>query len=126
MSGIFSFFSGVFSLGAGMGLALKELNNNEIEWENNIAAGYNYAAQSKYDFDSGKLYINFDIEAIIQEIQNDYPKMNEFCAREIAEASVAKRMLEEETKYKYKPSENCKFFNLEKYARNEFRKEMKE
>lgn len=122
MGGALSFLTGIFSLGASFIIDCKEQNDNEYQWEKDVSAGYNYAAQSRYDFNRGKLYQSYYIEKIIAEVQKDYPKMNDYCARQVAEAAVAKKMLEEETKYKYKPSDNCKYFNLDKYIRDEFKK----
>ena len=122
MGGLFAFLTGIFSLGTGFALSCKEQNDLDLQWEKDVAEGYSYAAQSEYDFNRGRLYRAYFIDDIMKEIQKDYPNMNDYCARQVAEAAVAKKLLEEETQYKYKPSDNCKFFNLNKYAKEEFKK----
>ena len=122
MGPIMAFLSGVAALVTSFGIECNERANSEKQWEIDKKAGYSYAAQSEYDYNRGKLYQSYYVDDIIKEIQNDYPKMNDYCARQVAEAAVAKKLLEEETCYKYKPSENCKFFNLEKYAKDKYKK----
>ena len=116
------FVSGVASCLASGIMGLKESNDIEVQYEQDLAAGYSYAAQSRYDFDQGRLYKQFYIGDIMNDIKKDYPKMNDFVAREIAEAAIAKKLLEEETNYKYKPLDKFKYFDLKKYGDNAVRK----
>lgn len=121
MTGIASFFVGLLSLGAGAGMAFKE--HSEIERENReyVANRYSYAVQSEYDYNYGRLMRAYDMKKVEAAVKADYPRMTDTAAYKVAEAAVAKKLMESETNYRYKVSEDCKFFDLDKYVRDEFR-----
>lgn len=121
MTGIASFFVGLLSLGAGAGMAFKE--RSEIERENReyVANRYSYAVQSEYDYNYGRLMRAYDMKKVEAAVKADYPRMTDTAAYKVAEAAVAKKLMESETNYRYKVSEDCKFFDLDKYVRDEFR-----
>lgn len=121
MTGIASFFVGLLSLGAGAGMAFKE--RSEIERENReyVANRYSYAVQSEYDYNYGRLMRAYDMKKVEAAVKADYPRMTDTAAYKVAEAAVAKKLMESETNYRYKVSEDCKFFDLDKYVRDEFK-----
>lgn len=121
MTGIASFFVGLLSLGAGAGMAFKE--RSEIERENReyVSNRYSYAVQSEYDYNYGRLMRAYDMKKVEAAVKADYPRMTDTAAYKVAEAAVAKKLMESETNYRYKVSEDCKFFDLDKYVRDEFR-----
>lgn len=115
------FVSGVASCLASGIMGLKEDNDREVQYAADQAAGYNSIEQDRYDLNLGRIYYAFNLEKIIADIQKDYPKMNHYAAQKVALASVAKKLMEEETRYKYRPSESTKYFDLDKYAKEEYR-----
>lgn len=122
MGGLFCFFTGLLSLGASAGIAFKEQSDIDRQNMEYLQGNYSYAVQSDYDFNRGKLYAAYDLDRVVEAIKADYPRMTDYNAWEVAEAAVAKKMMEEQTNYKYKLSENCKFFDLDKYAKDEFKR----
>lgn len=121
MTGIASFFVGLLSLGAGAGMAFKERSKIERENREYVANRYSYAVQSEYDFNYGRLMRAYDMKKVEAAVKADYPRMTDTAAYKVAEAAVAKKLMESETNYRYKVSEDCKFFDLDKYVRDEFR-----
>lgn len=122
MGPILGFFTGLFSLGASAGLAIKE--QSEIDRKNReyVQNRYSYAVQSGYDFHWGRLNAAYDMDKVIGEVMADYPLITRYNAIDVARAAVAKKMMETETEYKYKPEEKCSFFDLDKYAKEEFKR----
>lgn len=126
MHPIVAFFSGLFSFGASFGLACKEQRDIERQAAEDAENRYSYAAQSRYDFDRRRLYTAYNIEKVMACVREDYPRMSDLAARQVGEAAIAKHLLETETNYRYKPSDNCKFFNLDKYIKEEFKRKPNE
>jgi len=122
MGGIISFFIGLFSLGAGTTMAAKEDMDLHRKNQEYLAGNYNYSTQSMYDYGSnGLLYSRFDIDAITVAIKTDWPRMSDLNAWELAKTAAAKKLMEEETPYKYQVPDRFKYFDLDKYAADEFR-----
>lgn len=105
-------------------MGIVEDNNRELQYEAERVAGYNESVQTRYDTNYGRLFIAYDNDLIVKDILNDYPQMHDGTARKIAYAAIAKKLMETETKYKYKANECFKYFDLDKYVKAEYRRNM--
>lgn len=121
--GPFAFLAGLFSLGASAGMSIKQDMENERQVREREEKHYSYPTQSRYDYNASKLYGAYDILAMTERILEEYPRMSYGVANEIAEASVAKKLMEAETPFKYEPSMRCQYFDLDKYATDEFKRD---
>lgn len=116
------FVSGVASCLASGIMGIKEDNDREAQYEADKRAGYNSIVQDRYDYNIARLFEAYDYRAMIEDIKRQYPRMTDFAAEKVIMASIAKKLMEEETNYKYKPSESVKYFYLDQYTKDEYRR----
>lgn len=117
MSAVFAFLSSIFALGTSGAMAFKAQNEVERANQEYLNNNYNYSVQIEYERNS----IGFDLDKVIDAIKNDYPNISEGNAYEVAFAAIAKRKMEEETNYKYEVRGVAQYFELDKYATDEFK-----
>lgn len=117
MAGVFAFLSSIFAFGASGAMAFKDQNEVERANKEYLNNNYNYSVQIRYERNS----IGFDLDKVIEAIENDYPNISKCNAYEVAFAAIAKRKMEEETNYKYEPRGVSKYFDLARYATDEFK-----
>lgn len=117
-----AFITGVFALTGSAVMGIKEDNDREVQYEADKRAGYNSIVQDRYDYNIARLFEAYDYRAMMEDIKRQYPRMTDFAARKVIMASIAKKLMEEETNYKYKPSESVKYFYLDQYTKDEYRR----
>lgn len=115
------FITGIGALTGAAFSELKESNAKERQWEERLKKGYSQAAQSRYDLGSRYPYKEFDIGKIKEEIKSDYPWASDLLVHEVAMTATAKKLFEDETEYVYEVPERMNYFDLDKYAADEFR-----
>jgi len=115
------FLTGLAAIGTSTGMAFKQQSDWDKQARESQENGYSYTVQSRYDYNRGKLYAAYNPRLVMDAIKADYPKMNDFCARQVAEAAIAKYLMESETKYKYEVPSNCRGFDLGKYIKDEYK-----
>ena len=121
--GPFAFIIGVISLFTSFGLTLYDQNKHEREKEEYRNTGYNQIVQcGRYDGDQCYLREKYDMFKVIDAVKEEYPHMSDVIAYKVAYAAVAKKLMEEETSYKYQVPEELLFLgDIERFAKEELR-----
>lgn len=123
--GPFSFFGGLIALFTSGVASVIESNKQDLENERWQKERYNIVVQrNRYDGDLPRLLTAYDYKKVEDEIAKAYPNMNSFNRHQIALQAIAKKMMEEETDYKYEVQDKYKFLgNIERFCTVECRKE---
>ena len=116
--GPFSFFTGVLALFTSAGMSLYAHNKQELANEEYRKCGYNPSVQlSNYDGDRAHLFDHYNYIKVMDEVRKEYPSMNDVNRHQVALIAIAKRLMEEETPYKYEVPEKFRFLgNIERFA----------
>lgn len=121
--GPFAFIIGALSLLTSFGLTVHDHNKHELEREEYYRSGFNQIIQNgRYDGDRQYLRDKYDVLKVVDVVKQEYPRMSDVIAFEVAYMAIAKKLMESETSYKYQVPEKYQFLGeLERFAQEECR-----